>query len=262
MKSLTATFTTECMKLRSSRIFWITILIFLFIPFMMGLLMFVQKYPEISGKLGMIGTKASMLRFGKTDWPTYLGLLTQCIAGIGLIGFGFVTSWVFGREYSDRTVKDILALPVSRSFIVFSKFIVVVIWCILLTFILFAFGLIVGRIIDLSGWSGEIIFHHACKYTITALLTILLCTTVAFFASYGRGYLLPMGFVILTLVIAQFSGLVGIGPYFPWAIPGVYSAPAGTEGMQLGTVSYIIILSTCIFGLIGTLAWWRYADQH
>jgi ABC-type transport system involved in multi-copper enzyme maturation permease subunit len=44
-----------------------------------------------------------------------------------VIGFAFVTSWVFGREYSDRTVKDLLALPAPRSSIVLSKFIVVVI---------------------------------------------------------------------------------------------------------------------------------------
>ena len=182
--------------------------------------------------------------------------------GLGLIGFGFVTSWVFGREYSDRTVKDILALPVSRSFIVLSKFIVVVIWCVLLSFILFAFGLIIGGIIHISGWSSEIAFQFAYKYTVTSLLTILLCTPVAFFASYGRGYLPPMGFVILTLIIAQFIGLVSLGPYFPWAIPGVYSVGAGTEGMQLGVISYIILFFTSILGLIGTFAWWRFADQY
>jgi ABC-2 type transport system permease protein len=70
-----------------------------------------------------------------------------------------------------------------------------------------------------------------------------------------------MGIVILTLIVANFTGLVGLGPYFPWAIPGIYSAPAGTEGMQLSTASFIILLFTSIVGLIGTLAWWRFADQ-
>jgi len=262
MKSITATFVTECMKLRRSRIFWITILIFLFIPFMMGLLFFVQRHPEISAELGMIGTKATMLRLGKADWSAYLEFLIQGMAGIGLMGFGFVTSWVFGREYSDHTVKDILALPVSRSYIVLSKFIVVVIWCVLLIFVFFACGLIFGKIIDISGWTNEIVFQYAYKYIVTSLLTLLLCTPVAFFASYGRGYLLPMGFVILTLLMANFTGLVGLGPYFPWAIPGLYSAPAGAEGMQLLFSSYIILALTSVLGFVGTIAWWRYADQH
>jgi ABC-2 type transport system permease protein len=262
MKIILATLWAESLKIRKSKILWLTIIFFSFIPFMMGLLMFVQKYPEISSKLGMIGTKASMLRFGKADWSTYFGLLTQSITGIGLMGFGFVASWVFGREYSDRTVKDILALPVSRSFIVLSKFIIVVIWCVLLVFIFFAFGLIIGGVIQISGWSGEIAFQSAYRYAVTSLLTILLCTPIAFFASYSRGYLLPIGFAFLTLIIAQFSGLVSLGPYFPWAIPGVYSVGGGTEGMQLGVASFIILFFTSILGLIGTFAWWRFADQY
>jgi len=228
---------------------------------MMGLLFFVQKHPEIASKLGMIGTKASMLRLGNADWSTYFTLLIQGIAAIGLIGFGFVTSWVFGREYSDHTVKDILALPVSRSRIVLSKFLVIVLWCMLLTVIYFAFGLLVGKMIGITGWSAEIVYQYAIQYTVTSLLTLLLCTPVAFFASYGRGYLLPVGFIILTMMVANFSGLVGLGPYFPWAIPGLYSIPAGAEGMHLSAVSYYILFFTCIAGLFGTLAWWRYADQ-
>ena len=66
------------------------------------------------------------------DWPSYLGLLVEMISALGLLGFGFIASWVFGREYSDRTVKDLLALPIPRSYIVVSKFIVIVIWSVLL----------------------------------------------------------------------------------------------------------------------------------
>jgi ABC-2 type transport system permease protein len=260
MKSLLATFITECMKLRRSKILWITILLFLFIPLMMGLMFFVQKHPEMSAKLGMIGTKATMLRLGKADWSAYLEFLTQGMAGIGLMGFGFVTSWVFGREYSDHTAKDILALPVSRSSIVLSKFMVIVIWCVLLFFIFIFSGFIFGEIINISGWSREIIIKYIQTYTVTSLLTLLLCTPVAFLACYSRGYLLPMGFVILTLLMANFIGLIGLGPYFPWAIPGIYSVPAGTGGMQLGITSYIILFFTSFLGLTGTMAWWRFAD--
>ncbi len=261
MKSIRATFVAECMKLRHSKIVWITILLFLFIPFMMGLMFFVQKHPEIAAKLGMIGTKATMLSLGKPDWSSYLGFLTQGMAGIGLIGFGFVTSWVFGREYADRTVKDILALPVLRSSIVLSKFIVVAIWCILLLIGFWLFGLIFGKIIDLDGWSDRLIIQLTIIYLKTTLFTILLCTPVAFFASYSRGYMLPMGFVVLTMIMANFTGLVGLGPYFPWAIPGLFSVPSGTEGFKLVFGSYLILIITSAVGFAGTIAWWRFADQ-
>ncbi len=260
MKDIKATLITECIKLRRSRIFWITIIIFIIIPLMMGLMMFVAKNPEMSAKLGMVGTKATL--FGRNDWSGFLGLLIQSLATIGYIGFGFVTSWIFGREFSDRTLNDILALPVSRSSIVLSKFIIIFLWCALLTLILYSVGLLIGRAIDISGWSIQVFFQFTKKFFITSLLTFLLCTPVAFFASYGKGIIAPIGFLILTLVMAQFIGLVGLGPYFPWAIPGVFTAPAGTEGMQLVFSSYIILVFTSVFGFVGTITWWRYADHH
>ena len=133
MKNITVSFWAECLKIRKSKVFWLSIVFFAFVTFMMGLLMFVQVHPEISGKMGMVGTKASMLRAAGPNWQNYFALLTQGIAAIGLVGYGFVTSWVFGQEYSDNTAKDILALPVSRSYIVLSKFIVIGLWSILLS---------------------------------------------------------------------------------------------------------------------------------
>jgi ABC-2 type transport system permease protein len=259
MKNIVATFVTECMKLRRSGIFWITIVIFIIIPLMMGLMMYVAQHPEIIAKLGLIGTKSTL--FEKNDWSGYLGLLAQSMASIGYIGFGFVTSWVFGREYSDHTLKDILALPVTRSSIVISKFFVIALWCTLLTLILYAVGFFIGQFVGISGWSIQVFSQFTVKFFITSFLTLMLCTPVAFFASYGRGVIAPLGFVILSLVMAQFMGLVGLGPYFPWAIPGVYTAPAGTEGMQLVLSSYIILVVTTVSGFAGTTTWWRLADQ-
>ena len=70
-----------------------------------------------------------------------------------------------------------------------------------------------------------------------------------------------VGIIILTMIMANFTGLVGLGPYFPWAIPGLLSAPPGADDIHLNIVSYIILFSTSILGLFGTLAWWRFADQ-
>ena len=202
-----------------------------------------------------------MLRFGVPNWKNYLLLLMQGIAGVGLIGIGFVASWVFGREFSEHTVKDILVIPVSRSYIVYSKFIVVAIWSVILSFVYFASGLVIGLLIGLPDWSGEIFIQYVCKYFVTTILILLLSTPVAFFASYSRGYIIPLGFVILTLLLANFIGMVGLGPYFPWAIPGLYGTPGATEDLQLHLSSYIILTGTCLVGLFGTVAFWRFADQ-
>ncbi len=259
MNSLGTAFVTECIKLRRSRIVWISVLIFCIIPLMLGLMMFVAKHPELAAKLGIVGTKATMI--GRSDWAGYFELLLLTMTSVGYIGFGFVSSWVFGREHTDRTLKDILALPISRSSLVVAKFMVVILWCAVLAIILYAVALVVGQFIDMSGWSPHLLSTYTAKFFMASFLTLFLCTPVAFFASYGRGVIAALGFVILTMVMAQFIGLVGLGAYFPWAIPGVYTVPAGTEGMQLGFVSYVILVLTSVVGFVGTLAWWRFADH-
>ncbi len=261
MTAFSSTLWSEMLKVYRSRVFWITILFFVFIPFMMGVIMFVVIHPEFAGKLGLVGSKAAILRFGNVDWQTYLGLLDQMFGGVGVFGFGFVASWIFGREYSDRTAKDLLALPVPRSSIVMAKFVVVAIWCIILSVIILLFGIITGAMIHLSGWSSEMAIQHVCIFMFLSLLSLFLCTPPAFFASLGRGYLTPIGFILLTLILAQFVGLVNIAPYFPWAVPLLLIGGGGTEGEQLGFISYLLLIIVSLLGLVGTLAWWRYADQ-
>jgi ABC-2 type transport system permease protein len=223
--------------------------------------MFFSKHPALISSSAIMSAKTAL--FGQSNWPGYFVLLYQVIAMIGLIGFGFVFSWIFGREYSDLTVKDLLALPVPRYIIVLSKFITGIIWCALLAVVLFSLGLAAGAIVHLSGWSGDAVLHAGGIYSITSVLTIFLCTPVAFFACYGRGYLLPIGFIILIMIITQFIGIgmPAIAPWFPWAVPAIYCGAAGPFIPHLGAVSYIILMLTSAAGIVITMAWWRFADH-
>jgi ABC-2 type transport system permease protein len=226
---------------------------------MIGVLIVVAKNPEMAAKLGLMGTKSSVME--NVDWPSYMGLLGEMISALGLIGYGFVISWMFGREYSDRTVKDLLALPFPRSYIVISKLVVAAVWCIVLSVILLAASLLVGWLTGLQGGSNELILNGSVTYGITALLALLLSTPIAFLASYGRGYLPPIGFIIITMLLGQFALALGLAAYFPWAVPGLYSM-TGAGGEPLGMASYVILALTSIIGVILAYAWWRYADQH
>ncbi|WP_039838516.1 ABC transporter permease, partial [Paenibacillus sonchi] len=66
--------------------------------------------------------------------------------------------WVFGREFSDRTIKDLLAKPISRAKIVLSKFLVILAWCLLLSIYMFAVGLAVGALLGAQGGSAAFIW--------------------------------------------------------------------------------------------------------
>ncbi len=261
MKELLVSVWAEGLKVRKSKMFTITILLFAFIGLMMGSMMIVVHHPELAGRSAAFEAKTSVL--GNGDWFSFLNLLIQVILAMGPIGFGMVTSWVFGREYADRVVKDLLALPVSRITIVIAKLAVIFIWCILLTLMLFFSGFLIGIVIHLPGWSSTNSLHSFRIFMNSSILTLLLCTPVAFLACFSRGYLLPIGFAILTLILTNFVaiGLPNIMPWFPWAVPALYTGIAGRDLPQAGIVSYVILILTCIIGFIGTAAWWRFADQ-
>ena len=250
----------EGLKVRKSRMLWLSVVAAVFIAAMLGVSVYISNNPGMASKLGLLGTKSSMVQ--NADWPDYLGLLTDSMAALGLIGFGFVASWMFGREYSDRTVKDLLALPFPRSYIVIAKLVVGAAWGLLLSLVLLITALIVGGLAGLSGGSASIILNGSMVFGMTMLMTLLVSTPVAFFASYGRGYLPPIGFAIITLIAGQFIGTVGLGPYFPWAIPGLYSVAQMSGGLPPGPASYILLALTGISGTAISLAWWRFADQH
>lgn len=261
MRGIHAALWIEILKIRRTKVFAISIYFFIFIGVMMGLLMFLSMHPEIANRSATISAKTSFL--GGSNWSAFFELLLQIILTVGVIGSGVVTSWGFGREFSDRVVKDLLALPVSRSTIVISKLITLFIWSIILSISLLIAAMLTGLIVKIPDWSEGALFPFLLTYFICAILNALLITPVAFVASIGRGYMLPISFVILLLILTQliFVGLPALSFYFPWAIPALYSGVAGDAVPPPGFISYLIYGLTIIIGLIGTISWWRYADH-
>lgn len=260
MSNISQAIWVELLKARRSKMPLLTAFGFSLAPFAGGFFMIVLKDPDLARRLGIISAKAQIVA-GSADWPTYLGLLAQSIAIGGILLFGLIGSWVFGREYSDHTLKDLLALPTLRSAIVLAKFVVVMLWSAGLTVVIYLIGLGVGAVVALPPATIEIFAQGTITLAITAFLTIALVTPIAFFASAGRGYLPPMGAAILALILAQVIAAAGWGEYFPWSVPALRAGMAGPEYAHLGMISYVIVILSSLVGMIGTLVWWELADQ-
>ncbi|WP_158896123.1 ABC transporter permease [Amycolatopsis anabasis] len=250
----------EVLKVRRSRLSWVSLLAFALGTTVMGLIMFAVQDPERARSLGLLATKAQLTQ-GTADWPAYLALLAQTIAVGGLVLFGILTIWVFGREFSDRTVKDLLALPTPRGAIVGAKFLVTALWCALLTLETFGLGLIIGFLLGLPGWSAATVLHGLGRLLLTAVMAWLLVTSFALAASIGRGYLAAVGTLFVTVFLAQIIAVLGYGHLFPWAVPGIYSGIGGPDQPPVGIAGYTAVVLVGVASIAATLAWWRNADQ-
>ncbi|MPR33323.1 ABC transporter permease [Salmonirosea aquatica] len=250
----------ELLKNRHSTITKVTIAAFGLAPLMGGVFMLILSDPEATAQAGALSAKARLMSFS-VDWTSYFGLLTQAMGVGGVLIFGFVASWLFGREYSEGTAKDLLSLPTSRARIIHAKFVVYALWCLTLMVSNLLIGLLIGLIVQLPGSPfpalGAMLPHHL----ITTVLTISLGTPVALLALWGKGYLAPLGFVSFMAVIAQIIAAAGYGHYFPWTIAGLFSGISQEAVLQLNGVSYMILAATSLVGYFCTVLYWNRADQ-
>ena len=148
-------------------------------------------------------------------------------------------------------------MPVPRSSILLAKFIVAALWCAALIVETYGVGLALGALIRLPGGSLAVILHGTGLLAVTAVMSVTLVMPFGFFASLGRGYLLPIGIAILTAILGNLAITLGWGEYFPWSVPGLYM-----QGTSLSPFSYALVVLTGLAGMVGTYLWWKYADQN
>jgi ABC-2 type transport system permease protein len=250
----------ETLKMRRSKVPLFTALGFSVAPLVGGLFMIILKDPQAARSMGLISAKAQLVA-GVADWSTFFSILAQAVAVGGGILFAVITAWVFGREFSDRTAKELLALPTSREAMVAAKFLVIVAWTLILTVWILVIGLVVGKLVVIPGWSEELLRKASVDILGTAVLVIAVLPFVALLASIGRGFMPPFGWTILTVALAQIAAITGWGDWFPWSVPALFSGAAGPRAELMGTHSYMIVFLASVIGLAATFYWWRSADQ-
>jgi ABC-2 type transport system permease protein len=258
--NLTSAVWAEALKMRRSMVPLFTALGLSLAPVVDGMFMIILKDPEAARSMGLIGSKAQLVA-GVADWPTFFNVLGQAVAVGGAIVFAIITAWVFGREFSDRTAKELLALPTPRESIVAAKFVVIAGWTLALTVLVFLIGLGVGSLVDIPGWSGDLLWAATVDVVGAGVLTILLLPFVALFAGIGHGELPPMGWTILTVALAQIAAVTGWGDWFPWSVPALFSGAAGPRAEFIGAHSYVIVSLASLAGLVLTFQWWRNTDH-
>jgi ABC-2 type transport system permease protein len=260
MSGLRAAFWAEGLKARRSLMPVLSAAAFLLLPAVGGLFMIILRAPEWARATGLISTKARLVA-GVADWSAFFGFLAQGAAVGGGVLFAIITAWVFGREFADHTVKELLAVPTARGATVAAKFSLVALWILALTLGLIILGLGIGAALDLPGWSADLGSTSVAILMAIGLLNFLLMPFVALFASAGRGYLPAIGWAVFTVVFAQISAVLGWGDWFPWAVPALFSGMVGARGDVLGPNSYVVVAVACIAGAVATWLWWRDADQ-
>ena len=131
----------EFLKLRRSKVTWFSLAALSLGPLAIALMMWIVREPGRAAQLGLLGTKANLSGLTAT-WPAYFSMLTLVVGMGGMLLLAFIVAYIFGREYTEGTAKNLLALPVGRHWFALAKLVVAAVWWAVLVVAVLAEGFV------------------------------------------------------------------------------------------------------------------------
>jgi len=251
---------TEFLKLRRSKVTWLTLAALSIGPLAIALMMWIVREPGRAAQLGLLGTKANLSGLTAT-WPAYFSMLTLMVGIGGMLLMSFIVAYIFGREYVEGTAKNLLALPVGRHWFVLAKLVVAAVWWALLVLAVLAEGFALGAALGLPGLSTTLAVTAVHDALLAAAIAYLLVPVVAWIAMLGRGYLPPLGFALAMLALGNVFSHTGWATSFPWSIVPLYIGAIGQPVTTLAPSSLVVIALTFFAGIAAAIAQLRWADN-
>jgi ABC-2 type transport system permease protein len=251
---------TEFVKLRRSKVTWFSLAAISMGPLALALFMWIVREPGRAAQLGLLGTKANLSGLTAT-WPAFFSMLTLIVGIGGTLLLSFIVAFVFGREYSEQTAKNMLALPVGRSAFVLAKFVVAAVWWVVLVGAVLAEALVIGTLLGLPGFSAGLVVAATLEALLAAGIAYLLVPVVAWITVLGRGYLPPLGFALAMLALGNVFSKTGWAPWFPWSIVPMLVGMVGSPAETLPGSSFVVLALTFVAGVAATVVHFVYADN-
>ncbi len=163
--------------------------------------------------------------------------------------FSIIISYLFGREYNEHTLKTMLTVPISRGKFLISKYVMFLIWILILTVVTSISTLAFGFVAGLSGFTLQLFINSFAELLFANVLLFLTFSPFVFISLFITNMVPAMvGGASLTLVSLLVNGQ-SWAPYVPWACPYLISSGEIADyGVSL-MIPYGVILVTFIIGL-------------
>lgn len=235
----------EMAKLRGSRMPLWTALIMLLLP------------------LIVVGVSSPSPKAPPVAWADFMGAGTEMLATLGIVVFGMVTAFLFGREYVEGTAPAMLTLPMRREYGVFAKGFVLLVWVIGLTLLSVAASAGYAALLGLQGFTWAAFGTSLWESVEVAVLLFGTLPIIALLAVVGRSYIAPMAFSGMTAWVGLGLAEAGWSRWFPWSMPMgitgvILGPPIVTRGLVAG--SWAIMAALFVSGVLALILYVDTAD--
>ncbi len=182
----------------------------------------------------------------------------------GPLIFSIIASYLFSREYTEKTLKTLFVVPISKKKFLSSKFITLFLCILFLMLISWTEILILGWICNIAFGIEQFNFPTALFFLIKMILgAILLYFTItpfAFLAMYTRGFVIPMivaSIIVLGNVILSSSP---IAVFFPWTASYLIVNNRIRQSACPASISFLIIFLVFLFSYIYSILLFEKSD--
>ena len=163
--------------------------------------------------------------------------------------FAIIIAYLFGREYNEHTLKTMLTIPISRRKFLLAKYVMFLVWILIITVASTLSTVIFGFVAGLEGFTLKLFIESFAQLLFANVLLFLTFSPFVFLSLFITNMVPAMvGGASLTLVNMLVYGQ-NWAPYVPWVCPYLIASGEIAEYSVSATVSYGIILATFVIGL-------------
>ena len=221
----------EFLKLKRSRIFLLSLMGAILPPLLMFIA--VTSFDE-----------------GQTFEALFTNVNMYMSAMFAVLIFTIIISYLFGREYNEHTLKTMLTIPVSRTKFLISKYVMFLVWIVILTIVTSISTLAFGFAAGLEGFSINLAANSFAQLLYANVLLFLTFSPFVFVSLFITNMVPAMvGGAGLALVNLMVYGQ-NWAPFVPWVCPYLIASGEIAQYSASITVSYGIILATFVIGLV------------
>lgn len=164
--------------------------------------------------------------------------------------FAIIMAYLFGREYNEHTLKMMLTIPISRGKFLMSKYLMFLIWILILTVITSLSTMAFGFAAGLTGFTIGLFINSFAQLLFANLLLFLTFSPFVFISLFVTNMVPAMvGGASLALVNMLVYGQTW-APYVPWVCPYLIASGEIAEyGINM-ILPYGLVFATFIVGIV------------